>query len=295
VGQQTLGEEYCDLLQVTSADKLAPSSSTRAVLVLLHATIPFLTARLKATEDEYDDLGAASVPSDGVDADAAHIQSTAQNAASSEPISPGYVRINSAFNSAHDLEEVLMGYVTPVPADTLATPPVSNAGQVCSSAVSTPEGAVTTAQAEADRLWSSEHDSAGNLRAFGSNTHRSHLISVCWDYCWDYCVTRPYRRCMSSWHAIWRSPQMTEAARWMPVASQLHLAMFYIFGFYYELPKRITGTKYIYVGSSQVPRRYFGAMGILLLVQTLVGVRNMYRCAPTIITVIEQKSTKKNE
>jgi hypothetical protein len=71
---------------------------------------------------------------------------------------------------------------------------------------------------------------------------------------------------------------MVQAARWLPVATQLHLAMFYIFGFYYEVPKRIAGTQYIYVGSSQVPRRYFGAMGFLLLVQTLVSASKMYRC-----------------
>lgn len=277
VGQQTLGEEYCDLLQVKSANKLAPSLSTRAVLVLLHATVPFLTARLKAAEDDYDEHGTVFVPE--VDTSGAG-QLAATKAASSQATSPGYARIDSAFNSAHDLEEVLMASVMPVPADTLATPPVSNAEQpLCSlSGISTPEGA--TAQAQADRNWSSDHDSAGNGRSTGPRSGqraRSHLISIGWDYCWDYCVTRPYRRCMASWYGMWRSPRMLQAARWMPVATQLHLAMFYIFGFYYELPKRLTGTQYIYVGSSQVPRRYFGAMGILLLVQTLVGVKNMCR------------------
>ena len=281
MGHQTLGEEYCDLLQVTSANKLAPSLSTRAVLVLLHATVPFLTARLRSAEDDYDEHASPLVPSEPTDWEAAGAQLTTLKAASSQPTSPGYARINSAFNSAYDLQEVLMASVTPVPADTLATPPISNKEQpVCpTSGVSTPEGARTTAQAQPDRNWSSDHDSAGNPHNTGAQgtSSQSHLMAVCWDYCWDSCVSRPYRRCMSSWHALWRSPRLLQAARWMPVATQLHLALFYIFGVYYEFPKRMTGTQYIYVGSSQVPRRYFGAMGVLLLVQTLVGVRNMCR------------------
>lgn len=276
MGQQTLGEEYCDLLQVTSASKLAPSLGTRAVLVLLHATVPFLTARIQTAEDYVDEHG-AFVPLDGTEADAL---GATPKAAASQAASPEYARINSAFNSAYDLQEVLMASVTPVPADTLATPPVSTAEALDSfSGVSTPEGATATPQAQADRNWSSD-SAAANSRGNGSNAShaRTHLISDCWDCCWDYCVTRPYRRCMAAWYAMWRSPGMIQAARWMPVATQLHLAMFYIFGIYYELPKRLTGTQYVYVGSSQVPRRYFGAMGILLLVQTLVGVSNMRRC-----------------
>lgn len=242
-------------------------------LVLLHATIPFLAARLKSAEDEYDESSAALPAADGTDAPKAL----------SESSSPGYARIHSAFNSAYDLEEVFMASVAPVPADTLATPPVSCAEHVCSgSGLSMPEGA-TTVQAPADRHWSSEHDSVGESRRAGpggrSSTADFISISAIRKYCWDYSVTRPYTRCMSYWHILWRSPRMLQLARWLPVATQLHLAMFYIFGFYYEFPKRLTGTQYIYVGSSQVPRRYFGAMGILLLVQTLVGVSNMYRCA----------------
>lgn len=278
MGQQTLGEEYCDLLQVTSTNRLAPSLSTRTVLVLLHATVPFLTAQLRSVEDDYDEQASPCVPSEREPAGA---HAGTPKATSSQPTSPSYARINSAFNSAYDLQEVLMSSVAPVPADTLATPPISTTDQpMCSpSGVSTPEGGGTAGQAQADRNWSSDHDSAVNSRNTGASGTRSrcHLITVCWEYCWDCCVSRPYRRCMTLWHALWRSPHLLQAARWLPVATQLHLAIFYIFGFYYEVPRRITGTQYIYVGSSQVPRRYFGAMGILLLVQTLVSAHNMYR------------------
>ena len=64
MGQQTLGEEYCDLLQVTSTNKLAPSLSTRTVLVLLHATVPFLTAQLRSVEDDYDEQASPCVLSE---------------------------------------------------------------------------------------------------------------------------------------------------------------------------------------------------------------------------------------
>ncbi|KAK9820622.1 hypothetical protein WJX72_012437 [[Myrmecia] bisecta] len=57
-GLQTLGEEYCDVLQVTGRAGLEPGAARRGLLVLLQAVVPYLTEHFgQAAED------AASAPS----------------------------------------------------------------------------------------------------------------------------------------------------------------------------------------------------------------------------------------
>eukprot|EP00887_Chlorella_sp_A99_P001923 scaffold18.g1923.t1 len=56
-GSQTLGEEYCDILQVTGALGGRPVAARRGALVLLQALGPYLADRLAATQQD-DDLAA---------------------------------------------------------------------------------------------------------------------------------------------------------------------------------------------------------------------------------------------
>ena len=56
-GRQTLGEEYCDILQVAGAAGAPPGTARRGLLVLLQALGPYLADRL-APADEDDGLAA---------------------------------------------------------------------------------------------------------------------------------------------------------------------------------------------------------------------------------------------
>jgi Pex2 / Pex12 amino terminal region len=296
LGQQTLGEEYCDLLQVNSS-RLEPAPASRALVVLLHAALPIIRSHLQALEDA-EDTEKQTIPDHAPLPPAApadtsgYTQGTQTKAAFPYSIAdafpdvfPSPNPITSAFNSAQDLAEVLMSDITPVPADTLATPPHSHVGNAAlsPSGTSTPERGNGTPYEE--RHWSSHTASAPpsspqrRVAAGDSRQAAAAGISRLWRVVWGALVVGPTMRVVSVWRRLWVSPWLVQAARWLPAAMQLHLAMFYIFGLYYELPKRLTGTQYIYVGASQGSRRYFGAMGLLLVVQVLLRVGNMCRCA----------------
>ncbi|GAA6063345.1 hypothetical protein JCM10212_004366 [Sporobolomyces blumeae] len=77
LGSQTLGEEYCDILQYTARDRKPPSKPRRAALVAAHVLLPYFLARtyanarralvqrneaLRATDSEVDSLFANSTP-----------------------------------------------------------------------------------------------------------------------------------------------------------------------------------------------------------------------------------------
>eukprot|EP00252_Welwitschia_mirabilis_P018390 TRINITY_DN4088_c0_g1_i3.p1 TRINITY_DN4088_c0_g1~~TRINITY_DN4088_c0_g1_i3.p1 ORF type:complete len:246 (-),score=47.50 TRINITY_DN4088_c0_g1_i3:125-862(-) len=47
-GQQTLGEEYCDLMQIAGTSGLSPTPARRLSLILLQAALPYIAERLSA-------------------------------------------------------------------------------------------------------------------------------------------------------------------------------------------------------------------------------------------------------
>lgn len=60
-----------------------------------------------------------------------------------------------------------------------------------------------------------------------------------------------------------------------PELTRCHLALFYIFGIYYQLPKRLTGTRYAFIGRALLPSDQhpnYGVLGWLLLGQLGVSV-----------------------
>ncbi|KPV76952.1 uncharacterized protein RHOBADRAFT_12226, partial [Rhodotorula graminis WP1] len=48
LGSQTLGEEYCDIMQYQASDRRTPTLPRRAALVLLHCLFPYCLARIYA-------------------------------------------------------------------------------------------------------------------------------------------------------------------------------------------------------------------------------------------------------
>ncbi|GAA5827752.1 hypothetical protein JCM5353_002295 [Sporobolomyces roseus] len=77
LGSQTLGEEYCDILQYQTRNRKPPSRARRAALVGLHVLVPYFLARiyansrraliarnesLRSSESEVDSLFTTSIP-----------------------------------------------------------------------------------------------------------------------------------------------------------------------------------------------------------------------------------------
>ena len=59
-GRQTLGEEYCDILQVAGAGSAPPGAARRGLLVLLQASGPYLADRLAVPPDDGGDAAFAA-------------------------------------------------------------------------------------------------------------------------------------------------------------------------------------------------------------------------------------------
>jgi Pex2 / Pex12 amino terminal region len=85
------------------------------------------------------------------------------------------------------------------------------------------------------------------------------------------------RGAQTAWRRRWRA--LAAVAAWAPWLGQLHLAAFYIFGTFLELPKRLTGARMLFIGSSDAHRKYYGAMGVLLMLQLAARAVAHLRCA----------------
>jgi hypothetical protein len=67
-------------------------------------------------------------------------------------------------------------------------------------------------------------------------------------------------------------------ASWLPLLAQLHLAFFYLRGVYFDAAKRFSGSRMVYIGNLTTQRKYYGIMGILLLLQLIAGAVGKLRC-----------------
>ncbi len=52
-----------------------------------------------------------------------------------------------------------------------------------------------------------------------------------------------------------------------PALLRLHLALFYLYGWYFQIPKRISGIRYLYLSQTQQTRPMYRALGAVLLLQ----------------------------
>lgn len=280
---------------------MEPSQASRALQVILHTAMPLLRSKLTSLED------AASPPASPTTTaatnlaygSAGEVQHTLL--ASALPSSP---RLSSAFDSASDLAEVLMSpQVMPVPADTLALPPDDSGrshpgttpmlspapssplprngnghshsnGNGHSHAPGSDPMCPPAMQAHSPAAGESRHDSVSSP----GSVLKEWVLSWA-PPCSIGLASSTYSSLSRAYRRVCGSVALARAAQWLPIASQLHLALFYVFGLYYEVPKRLSGVQYAHIGASTTQRRYFGAMGVLLLVQVLVNARWLIRCA----------------
>lgn len=197
----------------------------------------------------------------------------------------------------------MSSHVTPVPADTLDSPPDSrNSRQattpLLSPAPSSPlprngdgnghypgngNGHSHNPSSDPPHAPPAHLDSLGAGHSSSDNYASPASMLIDWASSWiPACgagLARSTSRSMArACKALLRSAAAAQVHLWLPLASQLHLALFYIFGLYYDLPKRVSGVQYTHIGAAPTQRRYFGAMGVLLLVQVLANAQSLRRC-----------------
>lgn len=172
---QTLGEEYCDILQATGSVGLEPGTMRRGALVLLQSLGPLLAEKALATRD--DGLAAWQ---------AARLASSSRGGAAS--LLPEWLQQRYALAKQRTQQALAS-----------CTQQLTNLGR--------PYGVELASQA---RRFATEHGAA---------------------------------------------------------LFRLHLALFYLWGVYYQLPKRLTGVRYLTLGRVPVARSSYRALGLILLLQ----------------------------
>lgn len=281
MGEQTLGEEYCELLQVTSG-RLPASTLRRSMHVLLQALPPLLLPRLRAwtaAEGLAAEPDNASAKAPG--SDAARSAGSEAGSACSEPAAHGTQNGNGAHpddanrhngNGVHPDDANRRGSGDSDPAHGTARCAHSGNGV---GRLGTDDDADSQHAAE-------QPPGQGVGHAGSSRTPARETLSLRRTLALR---TAPVARAVRGWtrrlqraaHA--HAPQ---AAVWAAMLVQLHLALFYLYGRFYQLPKRATGTSYVYVGSSFTPRHYYGVMGVLLAVQLAVQTYQHVRYPPVL-------------
>eukprot|EP00884_Botryococcus_braunii_P002756 jgi/Botrbrau1/12481/Bobra.0169s0028.1 len=183
-GIQTLGEEYCDLMQATGSIGVEPGMARRGLLVLLQSAIPYLADRLVASPLHSHLLG-------------------------EQPASP---RTSSSFGRPRFAAE----------------PP-------------------------------REEDAPG-----GAPNWRERLATE-------------GQAAFTHFQGAWNKAVELSRAGWKKVApyaepaARLHLALFYYYGIYYALSKRVTGVRYIFIGKLLEQRPSYHVLGLLLFIQLAVS------------------------
>ena len=227
LGQQTLGEEYCDLLQV-SGSKLGPSAAQRASQVLYQTVLPLVHAKLARAAPPED--SEAYVALRGTQADA---------------LSATKHTDESECGNGHDV----------APLDALWSPPSSEAGTAAHALNWSARAALAASQPSTSSALASAYAVRDALTSL-----RVHVA----------------QQACRLWSQRWRAAVVTAA--WLPLLSQLHLALFYLRGVYLEVPKRASGVRMVYIGAMDSARKYYGVMGVLLLLQVAVRALQRLRC-----------------
>jgi peroxin-10 len=220
IGQQTLGEEYCDILQ-TSSDGLEPSAQQRVSQVFMYSLLPLVQAKIASTGIMHS--------SPDIDNGSSYTQDSHQS------------------NASKSLHVVDMS-----------------------------EGPVTVQSVQS--LHAEETEWAENLDEDGAGVlHGLQSLRLC--------SGRTYRACTArlqgvEWQHYWIQATV-RLAPLLPLLSQLHLALFYLRGVFYEAPKRLAEVRMTYCGSLNAQRQYYGAMGALLFVQLAARLYRKLWCAAT--------------
>jgi peroxin-10 len=273
VGQQTLGEEYCDILQVTGS-KLAPSTAQRAAQVLLHTVLPLLQARL-ANAAPADDEPEAARPQHAE----AEQQASLRTPALQSPLSAGGNGADTHGRAASP-----------------ETPAGNGTDDLLTDMLCSPRFGASPRQS----LDNEPHHAASNTSNLAATalpcTQLSHVMHTV-----QRAARRTQQQLRSIRAALWqrRIAVLCGLASWLPVLSQLHLAFFYLRGVFFEVPKRLTGVRMLFVGPMNASRRYYGVMGALLLLQIAARALHKARCAHFQISgpafALKQSLMKKNK
>ena len=201
-GLQTLGEEYCEILQtVGTGAGLAPGKFRRGALVLFQAVIPYVSEKFIARQD-IGGVNLFSNPEIG--------QSERESNVPSNP------RETTPGQDPHRINEMRL--------KALATETLQRYRRVLQNTV------------DIIRTW------------------------------------KETLRLRMPWSQVHLNRARKFATEYGGTLLRLHLALFYVFGLYYQLSKRFTGVRFISVSAtSPHDRASFRALGYILLAQLVIA------------------------
>jgi len=101
------------------------------------------------------------------------------------------------------------------------------------------------------------------------------LLESCGPYILEQIQTRNGDLPSTSRVGDWRDVKPEHVAAWLsvclPWAVRLQLAVFYLFGVYYQWPQRLTGTRYLFIGKLYERRPNYRFLGVLMCIQLAVS------------------------
>ncbi|KAG1342657.1 putative peroxisome biogenesis factor 10 [Cocos nucifera] len=250
-GQQTLGEEYCDISQVASSHGLPPTPARRALFIVYETIIPYLAERIRFAVfllhsfkcplylDEYGILDV--------------------------------VKISGLYLTLSMVSLVLLSFL----ANTFST----NALLLSSSRMAA--RGIILADSQFGELYGSDHprrDQVQSSDAAESSTSTSVPMSA---------LSKFRERLHGLWlQAIQKWPTVLPYAREiLQLALRTNLMFFYFEGLYYHISKRAAGIRYVFIGKPLNQRPRYQILGVFLLIQLcILGAEGLRRSNLSSIT-----------
>lgn len=214
-GLQTLGEEYCDIMQLTTQQQhpqhsagLAPAH-TRILLTLLQSLGPAVLGRLVASLDRASEEGRLQYEMSGLDAD----------------FGPG------GFGSSQQQTDAL---------------------------------GINDSSSRSSAAWEEEpYQQQPHQHPDPQHAHTDARHSL----------QQLLRRTHASWRRVQQqlAPHWPVIRTWLLFAGRVHLAAFYLRGYYYEWAKRLTGVRYTSISPNKEQRASYKFLGYMLLLQLVIS------------------------
>ena len=251
LGQQTLGEEYCDIVQ-TTASKLKPSVFHAAMQVVVQAMGPSALNRLSNLIRHEPDWPEAN----------SHREHGIGHGVVSEPGTP----------TQSDLTNCSHNGTSTCPEPTSCGPTLYGHCSALSTAVTL--DTLTSSEVSSPLVPVRENEDGSSPTSLNNSAHSREVTVVMFLQPSSMLV---YGQQVRQRARRWLRANMANIEMCLPLIPRLHLALFYLHGRYFQLSKRLAGISYVYSGSSFQPRPYYGVMGILLLVQMGVEIFQIWR------------------
>ncbi|GBG82195.1 hypothetical protein CBR_g34477 [Chara braunii] len=280
MGLQTLGEEYCDIMQVDEGRGLLPSIPRRTAMILLETVMPYAINRLStqvsarglalALQDNPEPSGSQMSPLGGNVGNAAAMNLEVEDVQQSQSGDTGILpstNSSSAGNSEHRVDQDDEVHI-------------QDHGGDGPSLLSRRQGRVSVSGVGTDSIGHHhphhpqhaqlhQHHQRHQHHRHRHQHHRQVAPSLSSGPVWFRVKlgllllrlrTSIWARVRGRWEAFLRHwPLLVRRLKEsFGLVMRLHLMMFYFHGLYFHLSKRVTSVQYIYTGKSSEQRPRFG-------------------------------------